>query len=1125
MSEPADGEVRRRVLDPEGSFLVRAPAGSGKTGLLTQRFLTLLPRVNHPEEVVAITFTRKASREMRSRILQALRQAAAGSHPSPTDAHALRLHQLALAVLEADSRRNWGLADHPGRLRILTIDALGAMVARQSPVAGGLGAAPDMSAQPEALYREAARRTLLHARWHRDWNPFLATFLSHLDLRTSRAIDLLVGALGRREQWMRLGVMADEHLREALQSAWSQLARSRLDRFLDHLPPDWPCRLGALIDYAAALQPALRDWQPDGPTLEASLTRWRLAAELLLTQAGTVRRQVTVKEGFPAPSSSRNADEKALFTRRKEEMKGFLEELAEQPERVASLLQLRELPPVAFTEAQWETLSALLPLLKMAVAQLQRLFAEQGEIDFPALALAAVQALGEPDAPTDLALQWDYRIRHLLVDEFQDTSRLQWELLERLIAGWTPGEGRSLFLVGDPMQSIYRFRQAEVALFRLAAERGVGDMPLEVADLSVNFRSEPGLVNWVNTLFACETEESVSGVAYVAALSSREGGDGGEVSVWPVADEAMQARWVVSLVSGLLRRYPLDSLGILVRARTHLSAVLPALQAAGVAFSAPDLHPLESRPVVRDLYSLAAALLHPGDSLHWNALLRAAPCGVSLADLVVLNEARRESTVFELLRRFESLTALSSEGKERLSRIVPVLSVAVAESRGHLSRLAVERCWLALGGGATLTGPEEWSEASRFLELLSALEEEGIAVDGTVMAERVGFLFARSEAAGEVEAPRLQIMTIHKAKGLEFDRVILPGLHRTPRREESSLLAWSHDPELEPGPSLLMAPISGRRQKEPDPHFDYLNRLERKQAREEAARLLYVALTRARKALHLLAVTPEVKADGTFSPGPGTFLKALWPQVEEPFVRAAQSGTFPQPPEQEERIPSGVDGERGRLPALWTRPPMPSALRVSGRPAAGMVPVDIPFEWAGQTIRCLGQVVHRLMLLVAREPLSRWTPSRVESMGPAIRRQLLGLGVPLDEVDAALSRAMEAMRVTLRDERGRWILDSRHREARSEWELAGMDRGEMVQVAIDRSFVDSDGQRWIVDFKTGYHKGERESFLDQELERYRGQLARYARLLTAMTGEPVMTGLYFPLLAGWRAWDPGMVGR
>src|SRR5207247_10302308 len=132
-------------------------------------------------------------------------------------------------------------------------------------------------------------------------------------------------------------------------------------------------------------------------------------------------------------------------------------------------------------------------------ARLELVFAEAGAIDFNEATLIALRALASVDAPSELLLALDLRIEHLLVDEFQDTSLAQRDLIERLTAGWTPGDGRTLFVVGDPMQSIYRFRDADAGLF-LDAQRGrrIGDVHLEPLTLARNFPPQPALTGRVN---------------------------------------------------------------------------------------------------------------------------------------------------------------------------------------------------------------------------------------------------------------------------------------------------------------------------------------------------------------------------------------------------------------------------------------------------------------------------------------------------------------------------------------------------------------------------------------------------------------------------------------------------
>ena len=140
------------------------------------------------------------------------------------------------------------------------------------------------------------------------------------------------------------------------------------------------------------------------------------------------------------------------------------------------------------------------------------------------MAQGALRALGDLHGPTDLALALDYRIRHLLIDEFQDTSISQYELIEKLTSGWEPGDGRSMLAVGDPMQSIYRFREAEVGLFLRARAAGIGNVTLQRVTLSANFRSQRGIVDWVNDTFSqvMPTRENITlgAVSYTKSIAA-----------------------------------------------------------------------------------------------------------------------------------------------------------------------------------------------------------------------------------------------------------------------------------------------------------------------------------------------------------------------------------------------------------------------------------------------------------------------------------------------------------------------------------------------------------------------------------------------------------------------------
>ena len=725
-------------------------------------------------------------------------------------------------------------------------------------------------------------------------------------------------------------------------------------------------------------------------------------------------------------------------------------------------------------------------------------------------------------------MKLDYQIRHLLVDEFQDTSQGQYRLLERLTAGWSGQDGRTLFVVGDPMQSIYRFREAEVGLFLQAQREGIGRIPLTPLTLTVNFRSQAALVAWINgtfpTILPATDHMEEGAVRFHPSVPFRPASEETAVTVHPFLtdDPQAEAARVVDLARHSLAAN--QKTAILVRSRAHLQSILPALTQAGLRYQGIDLESLAHSMVIQDLLSLTRALLYPADRIAWLAILRAPWCGLSLDDLTKLaqwspgteGEAPEADpppiTLWEALSAPKAIALLSEEGQWRLNRVVAVLAEAIRQRRRSQAfpgirplSFWVEHTWQALGGPATVPQVQGLTDARQFFDLLATTERGGDLPDLPGFADRVAALYAGVDQEAD---DRLLVMTIHKAKGLEFDTVILPGLGRIPRSEDKPLLSW-----MTHSAGLILGPLKRVDQEQEDPIHAYIRHIETRKGGFEAGRLLYVAATRARQQLHLLGHVKEAE-----SPPPArSFLHLLWPQVADRFAPTLSLVANPLAVEA-----AGSVGLR-RLALDWSPPPPPPPFRAQTE-ARAVEEEPVEFEWAGETVRLVGIVVHRFLHTLTREGLAHWTPQRIEARQPAFAAHLDRLGLPSEQEERAVGMVRSALLNTVTDERGRWILDNdRHEQPASELALTGLIHGQPRRLVLDRTFIDREGVRWIIDFKTSWHQGmDLDGFLDNERVRYQEQMARYGLLMQRVSDHPVRLGLYFPMHTGWRAW--GMSG-
>ena len=1117
----ADKEARLEALNPEGSFIVQAPAGSGKTELLIQRFLKLLATVGEPEEVLAITFTNKAAGEMHSRIVEALEGAAGDERP--VEEHELLTHNLAAEALKRGEKEGWGLLANPARLKVMTISSLCASTVRQVPVLSSLAGNPAIREVGSSLYRSAGRRVTELMEGEDKAGEVVRGVLSHLDNSVTdleRRIELI---LRGRERWRGLRPsngrgdlesLIKEIIEETLERC-SERWREEVDKSIEESLVRCASYAGAMIGEGPSPIRALKGIGELPGTGVESISKWRGVAELLTTKGGGWRKRVDKGAGFP----SEKDDGDPLI---KGEMVDLLKGLNEGDfDTLLNILgEVKRLPDGRYTEEEWEVLGPLLEVFPLALRCLHHIFEEEWEVDFPAISIGAIDSLGGGDDPSDLMLALDMRYSHILIDEYQDTSRTHLEFIEALTSGWCRGDGRTLFIVGDPMQSIYLFNDARVTNFIEGRERGIGDITLKGLNLRRNFRSEVPVIDWVNSAFpgilGGEGPRGLGSIPYEPFVGVKGSGSGAEVrgSFYTRRDDTLETEDCVELISRIREEYPGESIGVLGSVKGHLKGIVTSLKERSIPIEAVELDPLKRSPLICDLTSLVRGLRHLGDKVAWLGLLRSPLCGLTLKDIHGLVNSTPDAALVELIldcARSSQIPSVSEDGVRRLKLFGSKVASALSLWGRTSPRVVVEGLWVDLGGpglyGAVAgSGGDVSKESGLFFDLLDEVSRGG-TVDIRVLEDNIDSLTASYTSRG---GSPVEVMTIHKAKGLEFDHVIMPGLGKRGGRDEKPLIRWD---DLGEGKVLLGA--EERKGWPENPVYRLLKERGDKRLALERGRLLYVGATRARRSLHLYGHVNELK-DGGYRAAKGSLLHAMNGAIdgEDGWIREVG------------RAEGAADKGKGsalfrRVNLSWKRPPVKGPIpHLKDTPRVSPSDKEMKFEWARESKRHLGTVLHDYLCRVAVEGLDGWTRERIEGGRERVVNGLRSLGVDAEEAEALSREGVEILTSAVDDEVGRWAL-GRYEGSEEELPLTAYLDGEVIGGVIDRTFIERlEGKqvRWILDYKTGVHEGGGvEAFLDGEAERYGRQMSLYERMIRARgerDGEVVeiRKALYYPAL-------------
>ncbi len=904
------GAQRAAIDHREGNLVVSASAGAGKTAVLAERVLSLLadasqgaaPRL---DEMLVITFTEKAARQMRERIEERLRE---------------RLRA------EPESRPLRQALDSIGAAWIMTIDAFCRRVVVEHFHRAQLPPAPrvpDGSELAELELGAIERAAETWAGGAQEKKAALAELSIALggDLRTvadhARELIRFMETLDRPEKWR--------------ERARGRIAQTLAARDYAGLPEATEAAAAAargakeLADAWRGVLRRARRIGADGGTL----AQWEGLADRL--------------EHLIAPDRPLACDALAAELEVYDEVLGKLTNQGVCGSLYKTPLRERELEPLKKAFLRWRRrwfgldeaglllgarlaarqAGALCDLADEAAETIRRRKLRRGLATFNDFERHALEILSEPggDGPSDIALQYRDRFRVVLVDEYQDTSPLQDAIVRRVAREDDPG---NLFLVGDYKQSIYRFRHADPLLLREKLELADGGQGYRRIDLAENFRSRPELIEFVNACFERLMDRDVGEVDYgrrerlaagrkaepaadpvrvEVAWLARDGKAGrqendhdenavdnqdGETAEPPDGVEA-QAAWVARRLRALIAQgacRPGDCAILLRSLRAELDVWLAALTAAGLKVRAPGLDPLFTTQELLDLRAALSVADNPLQDLWLAALMRSPLGGFSDDDLLSIRLAHPRGHFHESamtvargemggegacptsdlnlrLQNFMAMvdgwrvSAMRDGALDVLDRILRETAyeawlagrpaaAARLENVQHLRRL-VARCGQAEDGANSL---------ARFLALIDRAAEMDEAAD---LPETVGDT-----------SDQVSLLTVHKSKGLEFPVVVLPRLERRLAHQPGGGLQF----DREAGLALNGIDPDSRRQYRTLAWHRLREVLERKD-RSEELRLLYVALTRARDRLILVARRDRTELEREAAGEPFGALKRL----------------------------------------------------------------------------------------------------------------------------------------------------------------------------------------------------------------------------------------------------------
>ena len=947
---------------------------------------------------------------------------------------------------------------------------------------------------------------------------------------------LLAGMLGKRDQWLRelLQRTRRERFRAALEAALARGDRRRAGGDRRGVPGASCARAADVSSATPCKTPtAQRAWRRSRRSLMAcadaggvppatidALDAWRaLASWLLVASEPQFRQAVDKRDGFPSPRIGTGRVRTARRASRR--WKRCLRNSRRCPGS-----QRRSTSPAgcrrrAMRTRRGPSSSALLDLLPRLAAQLTLAFRDAGALDFTQGMLAALDALGSEERavrpaararPADRSPA-DRRIPGHVVHAARAAAAAHRGLAARVTgARCSPSATRCSRSIGSARPRCgSSSKPRRSGRWRACRSRASSSRAISART--------PGWSRGSTTCFrACLAGRSDpwrGAVAFAPAIagSRRAAGPGGDARHRSRTTAAEADRVVERVRAALERRRRRRSPCSSARARISIACCRRCAR-PDIAYAAVELDALAERQAILDLVSLTHAL----DPARRSPRVA---CGAARAVVrLALRRPRRG-------RRGRRRAAVATRSRRcwRRRRRSPGCRTTGASASSRVARCLRPAHRRARAGGACgracAARGSRWAAAPMLRR--GDRHRRGRALFRAARRTRrrgrrpglAGVRRGARRSARRSRAPmppaRVQVMTLHRAKGLEFDTVIMPGLARTQRNRDAEVLRWRAREQ-----GLLLAPARARGG-EADPVYAYLRRLAIDEDRAELARLLYVGCTRAR------TTTASDRRIGAVANDRRRHARG---SRRAPRLRSRACGM-----RSARRLRRRRRTRRSRLRDPCAARPLTRVERGWTSPASGTGcagprharsrRVDtLPFDWARETARCIGVVAHRLLAQFGREGLAAWNDARVAARRCRASAQSFAAKVSTKRSSIARpAQVRAALANVLADERGRWLFAAEHADAASEWALAGVDggrdraRGARPLVRRRRRALD----RRLQDRRPRRRRRRRRSSIARRSAIASSSTAMRASCRRSMS-RPIRLGLYHPLLRGWREW-------